>query len=115
MAGIARLVVPRLARHVTQRGNRRERVFFGEEDDRACLDLLAASAQKSATRLIAARIRKRFAAFWFRCSRRAVSWTSAVLLEPAAALEAVRSLPAITSAIVIQLPPAGELPAWIQS
>jgi D-3-phosphoglycerate dehydrogenase len=34
---------------------------------------------------------------------------------PAAALEAVRRLPAITSAIVIQLPPAGDLPAWIQS
>ena len=34
---------------------------------------------------------------------------------PAAALEAVRRLPAITSAMVIQLPPAGELPAWIQS
>jgi D-3-phosphoglycerate dehydrogenase / 2-oxoglutarate reductase len=34
---------------------------------------------------------------------------------PAAALEAVRRLPAITSATVIQLPPAGELPAWIQS
>jgi D-3-phosphoglycerate dehydrogenase len=34
---------------------------------------------------------------------------------PAAALEAVRRLPAITSAVAIQLPPAGELPAWIQS
>ncbi|HEY2414660.1 MAG TPA: NAD(P)-dependent oxidoreductase, partial [Pirellulaceae bacterium] len=34
---------------------------------------------------------------------------------PAAALEAVRRLPAITSATVIQLPPAGKLPAWIQS
>jgi D-3-phosphoglycerate dehydrogenase len=34
---------------------------------------------------------------------------------PAAALKAVRQLPAITSAIAIQLPPAGELPAWIQS
>jgi D-3-phosphoglycerate dehydrogenase / 2-oxoglutarate reductase len=34
---------------------------------------------------------------------------------PAAALDAVRSLPAITSATVVQLPPAGELPAWLQS
>ena len=33
---------------------------------------------------------------------------------PAAALEAVRSLPAITSAIVVQLPPAGVLPRWVQ-
>jgi D-3-phosphoglycerate dehydrogenase / 2-oxoglutarate reductase len=34
---------------------------------------------------------------------------------PAAALEALRSLPAITSATVVQLPPAGELPDWLQS
>lgn len=33
---------------------------------------------------------------------------------PAAALEAVRSLPAITSAAVIHLPKAGELPSWLQ-
>ena len=53
MARIARLVVPGLAHHVTQRGNRREPVFFGDEDYRAYLDLLAAAAQKSGTRLIA--------------------------------------------------------------
>jgi D-3-phosphoglycerate dehydrogenase len=33
---------------------------------------------------------------------------------PAAALEAVRKLPAITSATVIHLPKAGELPSWLQ-
>lgn len=33
---------------------------------------------------------------------------------PAEALEAVRRLPAITSAVVVQLPPAGELPRWVQ-
>jgi D-3-phosphoglycerate dehydrogenase len=33
---------------------------------------------------------------------------------PAAALEAVRKLPAITSATVIHLPRAGELPSWLQ-
>ena len=33
---------------------------------------------------------------------------------PAAALEAVRKLPAISSAKVIHLPSAGELPAWLQ-
>lgn len=36
--------------------------------------------------------------------------------EPSAeALEAVRRLPSITSAIVVQLPPAGQLPGWLQS
>jgi D-3-phosphoglycerate dehydrogenase len=36
--------------------------------------------------------------------------------EPAAAaLEGVRKLPAISSAVVVQLPPAGELPGWLQS
>jgi D-3-phosphoglycerate dehydrogenase / 2-oxoglutarate reductase len=35
--------------------------------------------------------------------------------QPAqAALDDVRKLPAITSAIVVQLPPAGQLPAWLQ-
>jgi D-3-phosphoglycerate dehydrogenase len=33
---------------------------------------------------------------------------------PAAALEAVRKLPAITSATVVHLPKAGELPGWLQ-
>jgi D-3-phosphoglycerate dehydrogenase len=33
---------------------------------------------------------------------------------PAAALEAVRRLPAISSAIVVQLPPSGVLPRWVQ-
>jgi putative transposase len=32
MARIARVVVPGLSQHVTQRGNRREPVFFGAED-----------------------------------------------------------------------------------
>jgi len=33
---------------------------------------------------------------------------------PAAALEAVRRLPAISSATVVQLPPSGVLPRWLQ-
>jgi D-3-phosphoglycerate dehydrogenase / 2-oxoglutarate reductase len=33
---------------------------------------------------------------------------------PAAAVNAVRELPAITSAVVVQLPPAGVLPRWVQ-
>jgi putative transposase len=31
MAGLPRIVIPGIPRHVTQRGNRRERIFF--EDD----------------------------------------------------------------------------------
>ncbi|MDQ0473505.1 transposase [Labrys wisconsinensis] len=53
MARIARLVVPGLAHHVTQRGNRRERGFFTEDDYRAYLDLLKAYLPKSGTRLLA--------------------------------------------------------------
>ena len=40
MARIARFVVPGLPHHVTQRGNRRERVFFGDEDYELYRDLL---------------------------------------------------------------------------
>jgi REP element-mobilizing transposase RayT len=41
MARIARFVVPGLPHHVTQRGNQRERVFFGDDDYVLYRDLLA--------------------------------------------------------------------------
>ncbi len=44
---MARIVVPGLPHHVTQRGNRRERVFFGDADYRAYLDMLATAIKKS--------------------------------------------------------------------
>ena len=40
MARIARVVVPNLPHHVTQRGNRRQEVFFSEQDYRAYLALM---------------------------------------------------------------------------
>ena len=49
MARLARVVIPGLPHHVTQRGNRREPVFFGEDDYRAYLDLVSAAAQRSGT------------------------------------------------------------------
>ena len=41
MARLARIVVPGLPHHVTQRGNGRARVFFGEDDYALYRDLLA--------------------------------------------------------------------------
>jgi putative transposase len=41
MARMARFVVPGLPHHVTQRGNRREPVFFGDDDYELYRDLLA--------------------------------------------------------------------------
>lgn len=49
MARLARVVVPDLPHHVTQRGNRRERVFFGDEDHRAYLELISGAARRSGT------------------------------------------------------------------
>jgi len=43
MARLARLVVPGLPHHVTQRGNGRQRVFFGDADYRLYQGLLSAS------------------------------------------------------------------------
>ncbi|MGP0058608.1 MAG: transposase [Beijerinckiaceae bacterium] len=40
MTRIGRFVVPGLPHHVTQRGNRRERVFFGDDDYALYRDLL---------------------------------------------------------------------------
>jgi len=45
MARIPRLVLPGVPHHVTQRGNRREKVFFQDSDYDLYLDLLAEAAQ----------------------------------------------------------------------
>jgi putative transposase len=41
MARLARIVVPGLPHHVTQRGNRRQQTFFGDEDYAAYVELMA--------------------------------------------------------------------------
>ena len=41
MARLARLVVPGLPHHVTQRGNRRQQTFFCDEDYAAYVELMA--------------------------------------------------------------------------
>jgi putative transposase len=46
MARIARIVVPGLPHHVTQRGNRGERTFFGDSDYALYRDLLAQACRK---------------------------------------------------------------------
>jgi putative transposase len=45
MARIARVVVPDLPHHVTQRGNRPEPVFFAADDDRRYRRPVAAAAR----------------------------------------------------------------------
>ena len=47
MARIARLVVPDVPHHVTQRGNRRETTFFEDADYRLYRDMLAVAAAKA--------------------------------------------------------------------
>jgi len=47
MARLARLVVPSLPHHVTQRGNRRGQVFFEDSDYEIYRDLLAQAAHKA--------------------------------------------------------------------
>ncbi|HEX3365617.1 transposase [Phenylobacterium sp.] len=49
MARLARVVIPGLAHHVTQRGNYRQPVFFGDDDYRAYLSLISAAAKGSET------------------------------------------------------------------
>jgi putative transposase len=49
MARIARVVVPDLPHHVTQRGNRREPVFFEADDYRLYRRLVAAAARRAST------------------------------------------------------------------
>jgi hypothetical protein len=49
MARIARVVVPDLPHHVTQRGNRREPVFFEADDHRLYRRLVATAARRAGT------------------------------------------------------------------
>ncbi len=51
MARLARVVVPGLPHHVTQRGNHREAVFFNDGDYRAYLDLVTSAAKASGTEI----------------------------------------------------------------
>jgi putative transposase len=51
MTRLARVVIPGLAHHVTQRGNRREQVFFEDDDYRAYLALVGRAAQASGTQI----------------------------------------------------------------
>ena len=51
VARIARVVVPGLPHHVTQRGNRREPVFFGAGDYRLYRGLIAAAAQHASAEI----------------------------------------------------------------
>lgn len=49
MARIGRVVIPRYPHHVTQRGNRRQRTFFSDDDYRFYIELMAEFAQKAKT------------------------------------------------------------------
>jgi putative transposase len=51
MTRLARIVIPGLPHHVTQRGNRRERVFFSDEDYQFYLDELGAAAKKAGSEI----------------------------------------------------------------
>jgi len=47
MARLARVVVPNYPHHVTQRGNRRQKTFFCEDDYHAYIDLIAEAKSKA--------------------------------------------------------------------
>ena len=53
MARLARIVVPDVAHHVTQRGNRRQEVFFCDEDYAHYRDLIAASCREQGVSCLA--------------------------------------------------------------
>ena len=51
MARLSRLVVPGLAHHVTQRGNRRAQTFFADEDYALYKHLLSEAAVKAGSEI----------------------------------------------------------------
>jgi putative transposase len=53
MARLARIVVPEVAHHVTQRGNRRQDIFFSEQDYAAYRALIAEACARTGVRCLA--------------------------------------------------------------
>ncbi|OGS24170.1 MAG: hypothetical protein A2314_01825 [Elusimicrobia bacterium RIFOXYB2_FULL_50_12] len=53
MARIARVVVPDIPHHITQRGNRSQKVFFSDADRKAYLEILSQTTQQHNVRIIA--------------------------------------------------------------
>jgi putative transposase len=53
MARLPRLVVPDIAHHITQRGNRRLPIFFSDDDRRAYVALIAEACRAQDTRCLA--------------------------------------------------------------
>lgn len=53
MARLARVVIPHVAHHITQRGNRRLPIFFSDEDRMTYLQLLAEGCAATSTRCLA--------------------------------------------------------------
>ena len=51
MARMARIVVPGYPHHVTQRGNRRQKTFFYDDDYRYYIELLSEYAQQANTEI----------------------------------------------------------------
>jgi putative transposase len=52
MPRIARIVIPEVAYHVTQRGNNRQDVFFADDDRRVYLDFLAGYAREFGLKML---------------------------------------------------------------
>ena len=52
MAKLARMVVPGLPHHITQRGNRRQKVFFKDNDYQAYLNILQKCARENSVKLV---------------------------------------------------------------
>lgn len=53
MARLARIVIPDVPHHVTQRGNRRQEVFFCDEDYDGYRDLIAEGFAREGVRCLA--------------------------------------------------------------
>ncbi len=51
MPRIARVVIPNYPHHVTQRGNRRQKTFFHDEDYRYYIELMSEFSLKSGTEI----------------------------------------------------------------
>ena len=52
MGRLARVIAPGMPHHVTQRGNRRQQTFFGEEDYQHYLDLMANQGAAGSDRVL---------------------------------------------------------------
>jgi len=84
MARQARMVIPGVPHHVTQRGNRRERIFFEAGDEQIYLDMMAVPLKRQA---VGMRGQEHYSPLFHATANSASRWTYPAVFSRARTLD----------------------------